>query len=159
MKNVVFPYPADSRQELIGKIYDWLHRLTHMLDEQSREIEKLTGLSKSQSLTISAISRSTSSVRVSVLARSLYLNPASMVRILDGLEEQELITRTRSDADRRVVEIELTERAKTVALIQNNISNDSLIHCLEIADDSELKSISAALQRLSSLLSNSHLVE
>ncbi len=139
------------REELIDEIFDCLYGLSNVADEQSQTIEKLTGLSKNQALAIKAVSRSPS-VRVSELARSMHLNPATMVRILDRLEEQGLIMRTRSLEDRRVVEIALTDRAKEVEQNLLEITHDRIVDRLESTDDRDLVNMLVALHRLSSLL-------
>jgi MarR family transcriptional regulator, organic hydroperoxide resistance regulator len=149
--NVSMLSHAVQREELIGEIFDRLYGLSNIADRQSLDIEKMTGLSKIQALTIKAVSRAPSA-HVSELARSMYLNPANMVRILDRLEEQGLITRTRQKKDRRVVEIGLSEKAKDIESTIRNITHDSMMHCLVGAEDRELINMLNALQRLSSLL-------
>jgi len=51
-------------------------------------------------------------MKVSDLARRMYLHPATMVGLLDRLEAKELLKRTRSDKDRRVVFIDLTDQGR-----------------------------------------------
>jgi len=144
---------SEMREKIICEIFDRLYVLSNVIEEQTREIEKLTSLNKNQALTIKEVSRSPSA-RVSDLARSLHLNPATMVRILDHLEEQGLITRTRSKEDRRVVEIELTDKAADVRSVLCNITHDSMIHCLGTTEDRELFSMHKVLRRLSSLFTS-----
>ncbi|MDD2542620.1 MAG: MarR family transcriptional regulator [Desulfuromonadaceae bacterium] len=144
------------RGKLIGEMFDWLHGLSNVIDEQSREIEKWTGLSKNQALTVRAVMNSPSA-SVSELAKIMYLNPATMVRILDRLEEQEFITRTRSKEDRRVVKIGVTERGRDIELTLRTITRDSLMHCLESTDDHELMDMLKPLQKLSVLFNAAYL--
>ncbi len=141
---------SDLREDLIGDIFDCLYGLSNITDELSHEIEKITGLSRNQVLAIKSISRSPA-VRVSELARNMYLKPVTMVRVLDRLEEQGLIVRVRSTVDRRAVEIELTDKAKDIELVLHAITHDSMMNCLQqriIAT----RSLIADLHRLSSLL-------
>lgn len=49
------------------------------------------------------------------LARALTIDAAAMTRALDRLESKGLVSRTRSDSDRRVVQIALTPSGSTVA--------------------------------------------
>lgn len=49
------------------------------------------------------------------LCRHLSLDSGSMTRMLDRLEQKDLIVRSRSDVDRRQVRIELTEEGKTLS--------------------------------------------
>lgn len=147
----VEPHSAGMREKLIGKIFERLYSLSSVIDEHSREVEKLTGLSKNQAQTILAVAHS-SSPRVSELARNLYLNPATMVRILDRLEEQGLVTRTRSKTDRRVVEIGLTEKAREAELVLQNFNHGNSKDCLEAADNRDLENMLETLQNLYTLL-------
>ncbi|MDD2272569.1 MAG: MarR family transcriptional regulator [Desulfuromonadaceae bacterium] len=138
------------RAELVDDVYGLLNGLSNMIDEQSREIEKLTGLSKNQALTIRAVSRSPSA-SVTELAKSMYLNPATMVRILDRLEEQGIIARIRSKEDRRVVKIGMTDKFSGIEKILRTITHDSLLKCLATTNDNELSDMLGKLQKLSSL--------
>jgi DNA-binding MarR family transcriptional regulator len=52
---------------------------------------------------------------VAGLARVIQMGDASMSRMLDRLEEKELVRRERSDADRRVVNLHLTPKGRKVA--------------------------------------------
>jgi len=147
---------SSLREKMIDDLFDWLNGLSNMIDEQSREIENLTGLSRKQALTIRAVSRSPSA-SVTELAKSMYLNPATMVRILDRLEEQDLIARIRSKEDRRVVKIGMTDKFSGVETILRNITHDSLMNCLAAIDDNELSDILGTLKKLSSLFNAAYL--
>jgi len=52
---------------------------------------------------------------VAGLARVIQMGDASMSRMLDRLEEKELVRRERSDTDRRVVNLHLTAKGRKVA--------------------------------------------
>ncbi len=139
------------RQELVREVFDSLHSLSNVTDEQSREIEKRTGLSRNQTMTVRAVTRSPA-IHVSDLARIMYLNPATMVRVLDRLEEQDLVTRTRSKEDRRVVEVRPTEKSGEIELILRKVAHDSLMNCLKSTNNDDLAAMLASLQKLSALL-------
>lgn len=148
--------PSPLREKIVDDIFGWLNGLSNMIDEQSRKIEKLTGLSRNQALTIRAVSRSPSA-SVTELAKNMYLNPATMVRILDRLEEQGLIARIRSKEDRRVVKIGMTDKFSGIEMILRSITHDSLMHCLAATDDNELRGMLGSLQKLSSLFNATYI--
>ena len=52
---------------------------------------------------------------VAGLARECAVDCGAMTRMLDRLEQKQLLLRQRSDADRRVVNLELTEKGRAVA--------------------------------------------
>lgn len=119
--NMVSLSNLKHQEEIIGTIFSRLYGLSNVTEEQSRQIEKLTGLSRNQALTIKALLLSPSA-HASELARSLHLSPVTMVRILDHLEGLGFITRIRSKKDRRVVNIELTENATNIRQLFDNLS-------------------------------------
>ena len=51
----------------------------------------------------------------SQLARELYIDAAAMTRMLDRLEKRQLIVRMPSDADRRIMTLQLTEDGRALA--------------------------------------------
>ena len=142
--------PAESKDELVREIVDWLHNLSNVFDEQSREVEKVTGLNKNQALIIKIVS-SLQPVSVSQLAKRMQLNSVTTVRILDRMEKLDLITRTRSDIDRRVVEIRITDKANDIDLLLGNITHDILKCCLGATDEVELIEKLKPLHKISSL--------
>jgi DNA-binding MarR family transcriptional regulator len=54
---------------------------------------------------------------VAELARALQSDPGAMTRALDRLEAKNLVVRTRSSEDRRVVNLELTDAGREVASV------------------------------------------
>jgi DNA-binding MarR family transcriptional regulator len=60
------------------------------------------------------------------LARDLATDSGAMTRLLDRLEEKEFVKRTRSNADRRVVEVALTQKGKKMADQMTQVAVDAL---------------------------------
>ncbi|MDU0459568.1 MAG: MarR family transcriptional regulator [Geobacteraceae bacterium] len=149
-------YTLDHRKELIIEIFVWLYGLSNVIDEQAREMEKQIGLSKNMVLAIKAVSRSPSA-RVTDLAKSMCLNPATMVRILDQLEDKGFVVRVRSRDDRRVVKILPTLKAMDIGVILNEIKHRSMVRCSVTANDEELMSALDALKKLAFLLDSAYL--
>ncbi|MDD2732871.1 MAG: MarR family transcriptional regulator [Desulfuromonadaceae bacterium] len=137
VNNITSDSRMHSNSQSLEEVLEWLHNLSIVFDEQSREIEIATGLNKNHALAIKLISRFPS-LSVSALAKRMHINSVSMVRILDHLEKHELITRIRSKKDRRVVEIRITEKANDIDLILGNMTHDILMRCLEATDDGDL---------------------
>src|SRR5664280_2466762 len=96
-----------DKNQKISDIIDNLRRVFQILNEQSKKVERETGLTGPQLWAIKTINES-SPVNVSELANKLYLHPTTVVGIIDRLEKQDLVKRQRSKEDRRVVLIELT---------------------------------------------------
>lgn len=123
--------------ELITEIFEWLYSLINVFEKNIRKVESATGLSKNHALAIKAISR-TPSISVSELAKRMDINTVTMVRILDRLENLEIITRIRSIKDRRVVEIKITEKANDLERILDNMTRDALMCFLGATDNNDL---------------------
>lgn len=151
MNNTTTASYVHSNDKLLEEVFEWLYNITTAFDEKSRELEIATGLSKIHALAIKVISRSPS-ISVSVLAKRLNINSVAMVRILDRLEKQELITRVRSLKDRRVVEIRITEKANDIELMLGNMTHDILMCCLAATDDGDLLRKLVPLQNLTAHL-------
>lgn len=98
-----------SKSNAVEGIIDNLRRIFQVVHEQSKISERETGLTGPQQWAMKIIAE-TAPVMVSDLARRLYLHPATVGGILDRIETKGLITRTRSEEDRRVVYVDLTEQ-------------------------------------------------
>lgn len=142
-----------SDDGVLDDVVEWLRALSYAFDEQSREINKVAGISKNEALIVRIASRSPS-ISVSGLAKRMSINPVSMVRILDHLEKQNLITRTRSTRDRRVVEIRITEKARDIDVMLEKNTQDILKNCLMGSDEAGLNNRLKPLQGISSLLNS-----
>ena len=82
------------------------------------------------------------------LARDLAHDKGAMTRLIDNLEERELVRRERNADDRRVVDLALTDKGRAVALR----GKDRAIRCwngwLDGWDAAEVEALIAQLQRL-----------
>lgn len=141
--------PSDT--QTMTDIFNNLRRVFQALNEQSKQVEKLTSLTGPQLWAIQTIARE-SPVRVSVLAEKMFLHPATVVGILNRLEARGLIVRNRTKRDRRVVEIELTESGRTFAVGAPEVPQGKLATGLTSLSASETAEIHRSLQRLVSIL-------
>lgn len=73
------------------------------------------------------------------LQEQLGVQPASVSELISKLEAKGLVERTRSDADRRVVMLSLTEAGKQREKIDHGlVSAEGLFSCLDDAEQDEL---------------------
>jgi len=100
-----------SRAIMIAGIIDDVRRVFHGLTEKARKVEHETGLTPTQ-LVVIKILNDASPMKVSDLAKRMYLHPSTMVGILDRLEIKGLLERTKLGKDRRVVHICLTDSGR-----------------------------------------------
>jgi len=87
-----------------------LRRVIRATDLHSKYLAKTTGLTAPQILLLQAI-RSIGQATIGELANKISLSQATVTTILDRLEKRHLVTRKRSDKDKRKVHAYLTEEA------------------------------------------------
>lgn len=136
---------------LTDEIVDDIRRVFQLFAEQSRRVEHETGLTGSQ-LWVVKMLYDTSSMKVTDLARRMYLHPATTVGLLDRLEAKGLVQRSRSSKDRRVVHVVITELGRTLVEKSPEMAQGVLVKALEPLSDSKLNAISEGLRQVVKIL-------
>jgi len=130
---------AFDRPKIVADTIDDLRRIFQAVNDFSRQAERVTGLTGSQLWAVKVIGEY-KSIKVSDLAKCMYLHPATVVGILDRLELQGLVQRIRSKTDRRVVVLELTASGEKMLETSPDVAQGLLAHGLEkIAEDKLLR--------------------
>jgi MarR family transcriptional regulator, organic hydroperoxide resistance regulator len=137
--------------KVVAELIDNLRRVFQAVNEQSKKAERETGLTGPQLWAIKVISEN-APIKVSELARRMYLHPATVVGILDRLEGRGLVMRTRSVEDRRVVEIDLTGNGNNLFNHSPDVAQGLLVKGLEILHEEKLFRISDGLKQLVTIL-------
>lgn len=140
-----------SKPALVAGIIDDIRRLFQVLSEQSRKIEHETNLTGPQLWVIKMLEES-SPLKVTELARRMYLNPTTMVGLLDRLESRNLVSRTRSDKDRRVVYITLTDQGRDLVKNSPEVVQSLLVKGLETFTAQKLDKVSTELNDVIKIL-------
>ena len=99
------------RDREIADVLDNLRRVFKVVHRYSKRAEKVGGMTGPQVWAMKVIAES-EPIRVTDLARRMYLHPSTVVGILDRLEQQVQVTRTRSEKDHRVVTVSLTAKGR-----------------------------------------------
>lgn len=89
-----------------------LRQINRAIDLQSKKLEKETGQTTPQLLLLKALEKD-GRAKPSVIAKSIHLSHATITSIVDRLEKSAMVTRERSAADRRSVDIVLTAKGRT----------------------------------------------
>ena len=139
------------KADIISEIMDNVRRVFQVVHDKSKQAKRDTGITGPQLWTIKVIG-DLAPVRVSDLAARLYLNPSTVVGILDRLESRGLVQRNRSDDDRRVVNVQLTDPGKELLVRAPEVASGLLVKGLEALTSKELKNIEGGLDRLVSIL-------
>ncbi len=140
-----------DKSKPVADIIDNIRRVFQAVHEYSKKAERETGLTGPQLWAIKVISED-SPIKVSEIAKRMYLHPATVVGILDRLEGRELVTRTRSREDRRVVEIDLTENGRELLAQSPEVAQGLLVRGLETLDMAKLSQLDDNLELLVKIL-------
>jgi len=138
-------------ETMVAEIMDNIRRVFQVVNEQSKLVERETGLTGPQVWAIKVI-EAHGTLRVSELAGKMYLHPTTVVGILDRLEKRGLVTRTRSATDRRVVDVSLTEEGRRLVDHTPEVASNKITHGLESLGIPELTIIYHGLDRLTRIL-------
>jgi len=140
-----------TTKTMVAEIMDNIRRIFQVVNEQSKLVERETGLTGPQLWAIKVLA-SHGALRVSELAGKMYLHPTTVVGILDRLEKRGLICRTRSATDRRVVDISLTDEGRTLVEHTPEVASNKITHGLESLGIPELTIIYHGFDRLTQIL-------
>lgn len=86
-----------------------MRRMTRAIDLHSRRLASEAGLTVPQLVCLRAIHNDEREVTPSRLAEEVHLSRATITGILDRLSKRDLVVRERTNPDRRVVTLHLTE--------------------------------------------------
>ncbi|HUH66425.1 MAG TPA: MarR family transcriptional regulator [Syntrophales bacterium] len=140
-----------KKQAAIADIFDNLRRVYQVINEQSKKAKKQTGLTGPQLWAIKMIAES-APVQVSELAHKMYLHPATVVGILNRLEDKGLAVRVRMREDRRVVDVNLTSEGKALVARAPEVAQGLLAAGLEVLNHARLMDIASSLDELVHIL-------
>jgi MarR family transcriptional regulator, organic hydroperoxide resistance regulator len=143
--------PMSEKSKLVSDIIDNIRRVFQAVNEYSKKAERETGLTGPQLWAIKVIAEG-APIKVSEIARRMYLHPATVVGILDRLEGRELVTRTRSREDRRVVEIEMTDQGRDLLTRSPEVAQGLLVKGLETLSTEKLGRLDEELLLLVKIL-------
>lgn len=140
-----------TKDTIISEIMDNIRRVFQAVNDTSKKAQRESGMTGPQLWAIKLIG-DLSPVRVSDLAARMYLNPSTVVGILDRLESRGFVKRDRSVDDRRVVKVQLTAAGKDLLVRAREVASGLLVNGLETLTFKELNNIEAGLDKLVSIL-------
>lgn len=141
--------------ELHDQILVSLRRIIRATDLYSRQLGKATGLTTPQLVvmrTIQTLSQTLSKPVASDIARNVSLSQATVTLILNRLESHGLVTRTRSERDKRRVNICLTAGGMALLKTAPQPLQESFIERLGELEKWEQHQITASLERLAKMM-------
>ena len=140
-----------GRKEQVAEIVQRLHQMFKAVDTFSRRMLYEFGVTGPQVWALRTISGA-GSLSIGELAERMYLHMSTISGIIDRLEERSLVTRERSDEDRRVVRLRVTRPGQAI-LQRAPVPPRSLIASgLQRLEDRELSSMRQAIRKLSRIM-------
>jgi len=133
------------------RVLNALRRLSRAVDVYSRRLIAQHQVTGPQLVCVGVLAEQ-GPVTATGLARAVHLSPSTVVRILDRLEAKGLVTRQRSTADRRRVQITLTDRGREVSQVTPYSDQHPLRRALESLPPGQQARIAEDLERLVALL-------
>ena len=128
-----------------------LRRITRAIDLHSRGLMQQVGLTAPQIAALQAIER-LQPITAGALAKSIHLSQATVTGILTRLETRTLVSRVRSDADRRTVVVELTAQGQAVLENAPSLLQDRFRRELLKLQEWEQTQMLATLQRIAAMM-------
>ncbi len=135
------------QSSISDKVLISLRRLIRAIDLHSRYLSKHFGLTGPQLIILRELSRA-EEMSLGELAASVSLSQATVTGITDRLEKQRLITKTKSEIDRRRVVIQPTEACRRLLEQAPPPIQESFLNQFDKLKDWEQSMILSSLQRL-----------
>lgn len=134
MAKLAYFTPEKFRDSLLGMLLGRTEQLKNRVLDKHLEPHGVTAQQFKVLIMIASFNAETPAD----LCRMLSLDSGSMTRMLDRLEQKDLLSRTRSESDRRQVRLALTEAGQALSDLLPEIGAHAMNEMLGELEDSEL---------------------
>ncbi len=128
-----------------------LRRIIRAVDLHSRKLMESSGLTGPQLAALQEINRQ-GPISAGNVARAIHLSQGTVTGILTRLEARGLVTRERSETDRRATVISITSSGEAVLSRAPSLLQENFLQRLEGLESWERSQILATLQRVAFLM-------
>lgn len=139
--------PVNEDFERTQKLVFVLGQAHHLMATELRAGLKGAGLNLQERAIVLTLAGG-SAKTPAALAKRLGVHPARMTRVLDKLESGGLVERTRNGTDRRLVDIALTRKGRSVAARNTGVAPGAWSERLSHFSKSDFDVLSTLLSRL-----------
>ncbi|MDQ8202895.1 MarR family transcriptional regulator [Pelagicoccus sp. SDUM812003] len=139
--------PVLPKERYDLRILRSLRRIIRSVDSHSRRLATEHGMTVPQLLCMLKIDER-GPLTVKELSREVFLNPSTIVGIVDRLERSGIFARERSDSDRRRVRISLTDEGKRRVACSPSPLQDNLVQAIDRLPELERATIALSLEKL-----------
>lgn len=133
-----------------------LRRVIRATDLHSRHLERTVGLTAPQLLLLQIL-RQRGQVTIGTLAREMNLSQATVTTVMDRLEDRGVVTRVRSETDKRKVFAALTDEGDKLLINAPTLLQQHFIRQFQDLQDWEQAMILSSLQRVALMMDAQHL--
>jgi len=140
-------HPLSPEQEIVVA----LRKIMRAVDLHSHRLVEAFGVTGPQLVTLREAER-LGPTSASAIARAVHLSQGTVTGILSRLQTRDLITRQRSDTDRRSIVVSITPSGKRLLDIAPSLLQDRFRQELERLEEWERLLILSTLQRVASLM-------
>ncbi|QXP82844.1 MarR family transcriptional regulator [Methylococcus sp. ANG] len=140
--------------EMHEKMLNELRRIVRFLDLQSKQLRK-SGLTGSQLLILKALEQK-GSMTGHQLSQAVNLSQGTITSVLDRLTAKALISRERSETDRRRLVIKLTDTGRQAIRQTPSLFHANFLTAFNQLCEWEQTSMLSTLQRLAKMMDDAH---
>lgn len=128
-----------------------LRKVIRAIDLHSKQLNKTSGLTGPQLLIMNEVAH-TDGITASRIAQNVNLSPATVTNILDRIENRNLITRVRSQLDKRRVSLHLTEAGKQLLEQAPQPLQEHFIEKFSALEEWEQSLLLSSMQRIAAMM-------
>lgn len=145
------PLPVVPKERYDLRILSSLRRIIRAVDIYSRKLAQNYGVTVPQLLCLLKVDE-LGPLTIKDLSEEVYLNPSTLVGIVDRLEKAGLFTRQRSVRDRRRIRISLTEAGQEMVAKSPSPLQDTLAGKIDALPELERATIALSLEKILDLM-------
>ena len=143
--------PETNQNSISDAVLIALRQIIRAIDLRSKRLVKQFGLTGPQLLILQEIARA-DEITASELAKSISLSQATVTGILERLEKRTLITRRRSNSDRRRVKVSASTTGRHLLEAAPPLMQESFLEQFDRLKNWEQHMILSSLQRLVTMM-------
>lgn len=136
----------NTRETLIA-----LRRIMRAISLHSKSLERTAGLTVPQLLVLQSLENPAGRF-VGCVAQDVNLSQGTVTAVIDRLESKALVTRNRSESDRRKVRVALTEAGRTKVKEAPAMLQEGFVERFEALPSWEQQMLTASLEHIAELL-------
>jgi len=145
-----------NAMDKIEEVLVALRRVIRATDLHSRRLVKTANVTGPQLLLLQIL-HNKGGMTIGELARDMSLSQATVTTILDRLEKRELVTRVRSQQDKRKVYPQLTHKGSKVLEKAPTALQEDFVRKFKSLSEWEQSMIIASLQRVAEMMDANHI--